>query len=174
MKNSLIQSASVHGLLIGLALVILSLIDWAFGFYGQNVGLSLLHYVIIIGGLLWCGFAYRKQCGGYASFGGVFIYSLMVAIFYAFIASVFSVLLTQVIAPDYVERLMAITEDKYYELGLSSQQIDKMIDFSSQLMQPMILFLSGLFGTILSSLIIALITSAIVKKNNPNPFGVAR
>jgi hypothetical protein len=170
MKNSFLQSAATHGLLIGLALIILSLADWSLGFYGQKVAFSLLTYVIIGGGLIWSVMAYRQQTGGYISYGQAFGFSLTVAVAYAIVTAVFSLLLTQVIDPAYVEKILVLTEEKLLEQGMPDAVIDQALDFSRKFAHPAISFIVSIIFTMFISAIFALITSAIAKKNNPNPF----
>ena len=170
MKNNFFQSAAMHGLIIGLALIVFSLLDWALGFYGQNTGFSLLTYVIIFCGLLWAGFSYRKSLGGYISYGQAFGYSVMVAAFFAFVSTIFSLILTNIIDPTYMERIMEFTEQKLLEAGLPESQIDNALEMSKKFSNPAITFIIGFLGSTFFSTIIALITSAIVKRNNPNPF----
>ncbi|MDR0694219.1 MAG: DUF4199 domain-containing protein [Prevotellaceae bacterium] len=170
MKKSFFQSAATHGLLIGLALIILSLLDWSLGFYGLNTPFSLLTYVVFIGGLVWSAIAYRQQTGGYISYGQAFGYSITVAAVYAVLAAVFSLLLMQVIDPTYMENVWALTEETLLDAGMSQAQVDMVMEMSSKISHPAITFISSVFGTLLVSAIIALITSAIVKKVNTNPF----
>jgi hypothetical protein len=170
MKNIFLQSATVNGLLIGLALIILSLLDWTLGYYGQNTAFSILSYVVWIGGLTWSALAYRKQIGGYISYGQAFGYSMTVAVVYAIVAAIFSLLLMQVIDPNYMETVLAMTEETLLESGLSQSQVDALIEVSSKFMHPAITIISSLFITMLLSAIISLITSAFVKKTNTNPF----
>ena len=170
MKNSFLQSAAIHGLLTGLALIILSLLDWSLGFYGQNTPFSLLTYVVMIAGLVCSVIAYRKQTGGYISYGQAFGYSITVAAVYAVLTAVFTLLLTRVIDPNYMETVLAFAEEKLLNTGISQAQVDMVMEMSSSLSHPAITFVSSVFGTLFISAIIALITSAIVKKVNTNPF----
>ena len=170
MKNSFIQSAAIHGLLIGLALIILSLLDWELGFYGQNTAFSLLTYVVIIAGLVWSVMVYRKQIGGYISYGQAFGYSITVAATYAILSAVFTLLLTRVIDPNYMETVLAFTEETLLNAGMSQAQVDMAMEMSSSFSHPAITFVSSVFVSLFISAIIALVTSAIVKKVNLNPF----
>ncbi|MDR1405950.1 MAG: DUF4199 domain-containing protein [Prevotellaceae bacterium] len=170
MKNSFIQNAATHGLIIGLALVVLSLLDWALGFYGQKFAFSLLTWAAIIAGLIWAATAYRRQTGGFISYGQAFGYSLTVAAVYAVITAIFGVLLTQVIDPHYMETVLALAEESLLDAGMPSSQVDMAMEVSSKFSHPAINFISSILSTLFVSAIIALVTSAIVKRVNPNPF----
>ncbi|MDR1896306.1 MAG: DUF4199 domain-containing protein [Prevotellaceae bacterium] len=168
MKNSFIKSAVLHGAIIGSAIVALSLIDWAFKFYGSNMGITFLMYVVMFGGLLGSVFIYRKQIGGYISYGQAWNFSATVSVVYAFISVVFSLLLTEVIDTGYKKHVLELTREKLLENGLTPQQVEASIKWSEKFMEPTISFFVGLLTTVIMSIVIALITSAIVKKNNPN------
>ncbi|MDR3350879.1 MAG: DUF4199 domain-containing protein [Prevotellaceae bacterium] len=170
MKNSFLQSAATHGLFIGLALIILALLDWRLGYYGQNTAFSLLSYTVWIGGLVWSAIVYRKQAGGYISYGQAFGFSITVAAVYAILGALFSLLLIYVIDPGYMETVLALTEEALLNAGMPQAQVDMALEVSSKLSHPVLHFLSSIFSTLLISAIIALITSAIVRKVNPNPF----
>ncbi|MDR3134404.1 MAG: DUF4199 domain-containing protein [Prevotellaceae bacterium] len=170
MKNSFLQSAAVHGLFMGLALIILSLLDWKLGFYGQKFYFSLLSYAVIFAGLAYSATVYRKQTGGYISYGQAYGYSITVAAAAAILSAAFTILLMYVIDSTYLETVLAFTEETLLDAGLPQAQVDMALEMSSKMTHPVISFLSSLFGTLFVSAIIALITSAIVKKANPNPF----
>jgi len=171
MKNSFLQSAATHGLVIGVALIIQILADWALGYYGQNVAFSLLSYAILIGGLVWCGIDYRKkQTDGFLSYGKAYGYSVSVAACFTVVATIFSMVLMYVIDPGYMDVVNQFAEDALLESGLPQEQMDIALEFTAKFRHPVITLFSSFFVTLIISAIIALITSAIVKKNNPNPF----
>ncbi len=171
MKTPFLRSAAMHGLLIGLCFIVFSLLDWALGFYGQKLAFSLLSYVIIFVGLLWSAITYRKkELGDYISYGQAFSYSMMVAVFYTLVSIAFGLLLTHVIDPEYSSKVMELTEQQLYEKGMSQEQIDMAMEMSARFSKPGLSTLFGFIANMVVSAIIALITSAIAMRKNPNPF----
>ena len=172
MKNNFFQSAAMHGLIIGLALIVVSLLDWALGFYGTNGWFSILSFVVIAIGLVLFGKAYRdKEMGGYMSYGQAFGYSIVIIVIFVFAQTLFSLLLSHVIDPSYTDKALVLAEQKLLDTGLlSPEQIDKAMEMSRTPTVQIINFIVGIFSLIFMSAIIALITSIFVKRNNPNPF----
>jgi hypothetical protein len=170
MKNTFLINATIHGLLIGLGLIVLLLVDWLLGFYGQNFAFGLLTYAVIIGGLLWSGFSYRKELGGYISYGQAFTFGLVVFVCFALLVAIFQLLLVYVIDPNYTKAVYVIAEQKMLDMGVPSEKIDVAMGMASKFQHPSITFLIKFCDTIFISAIISLITSAIIKKKDPNIF----
>ena len=173
MKTSFFRSAATTGLFIGLCLILHSVLDWSFGFYGQKFAFSVLAYAIMIAGLLWGAIRYRNQeLGGYISYGNALSFSVVVAIFYTLTSLIFGLILTQIIDPDYSSKVMEFAEQKLYDRGLSQAQIDMAMEMSSRFTKPAISAVLGFFGAMILSTIFALITSAFVQRNKSknNPF----
>ncbi|MDR0728838.1 MAG: DUF4199 domain-containing protein [Prevotellaceae bacterium] len=168
MKNSFWQSAVTYGFIIGLGLIILSLVDWRLGFYGQNFAFSLLSYVAIIGGLVWGALAYRKQTGGVISYGTLISFSLVAVVVYTLVSGLFSLLLTQVIEPSYMEKTLAILEDSLIAKGIPDHQINMIMEATKKLAG--LSMLGSFFVSILMGGVISLITSAFIQRKSN--FGV--
>ena len=172
MKNSFLQSAATNGLIIGLGLILLATIDYVAGFYGQNTAFSLLSFAVMIGGLIWAAISYRKkELGNYMSYGQAFSYSISVAVVYSILSVIFTLVLTRVIDPGYIDQVYTITEQKLYDAGnLTEEQIDMGMSVSRRFSGPIISSIMSFFSTLFISVIISLITSAIAMRKNPNPF----
>ncbi|MDR1681536.1 MAG: DUF4199 domain-containing protein [Prevotellaceae bacterium] len=164
MKNSFIQNAVTYGLLIGLGLIILSLVDWQLGFYGQNVAFALLHYVVIIGGLVWSALAWRNQAGGFIAYSTLVGFGAVVVIASAVVACLFDLLLTQVIDPSYTERMLMVLEDSLISKGIAEKQIEMIVDTSRKFAAPAISTTISFFVSVLRGVVIALITSAFIQR----------
>ncbi len=61
-------------------------------------------------------------------------------------------------------------EQKMLDSNLSKMQVDTAMEVAGMFKHPAISFIAGLFSTIFTAALIALITSAIIKRNNDNPF----
>jgi hypothetical protein len=162
MKNSFWQNAVTYGFIIGLLLIILSLVDWQLGFYGQKVAFSMLSYVVMIGGLVWSALAYRKQLGGYISYGQLVGFGVVTVVVYTLVSGLFTILLTQVIDPSYMEKVWAITEDALIAKGTPDQQISVIIEMGRKF--ATISLLIGLVMSVIMGTVISLITSAFIQR----------
>jgi hypothetical protein len=135
-------------------------------------GLSIM--ALNIGLILYAGFEWRKQNGGYLAFKNAFIFILLVLLVSGVIGTLFNVLLFQVIDPNLPENITEATIDEVTTMmerfGTADEQIDAVIEKSRTDAEGRYT-VSGIFKTFLWSLIFyvigALIIGAIVKKKRP-------
>jgi len=169
MKSILLKQAATCGLYIGLALIVVSLLDYLFGFYGQNKVFNLISYVIMIVGIAWATIWYRdKDLGGFVTYGQAVSFGVVLSACFGIVSAVFVILLTTVIAPEYMERALEITYDKLLEKGtISEDQADAMIAMSKKLANPIFTFFTSILGSVIMGLVISLISSIFIKKNPP-------
>ncbi len=171
MKSNFMKHAATYGLYIGLALIILTLVDYLMGFYGQNQLFNLIQYAVMIGGIAWATIQYRnKEMGGFISYGQSVSYGVMMSVCFGLVSVVFTILLMTVIDPGYMGKVMEITSEKLLEQGaMSEAQIEQMMEMSAK-MGPFTLittFIGGIIGLVVAGLIISLITSIFTKKAAP-------
>ncbi len=176
MKSNFLKHAATYGLYIGLALIVLSLVDYLLGFYGQNKLFGLLQYAVMIGGILWATMQYRntEEMGGYLSYGQSLSYGVMLSLCFGLVSSIFAVLLMTVIDPGYMEKLMDVSRAALLEEGsLTEEQVEMSITMMEKFTgNPLFVFFSGLIGSVLIGTLVSLVTSIFTKKNRPGmPFG---
>ena len=85
---------------------------------------------------------------------------------YAVLSALFTLLLTRVIDPEYIETASVLYEENLLNGGRPQAQVDMLMEIFPMLFHPVSQFFSMLFV----SAIVVLITSAIAKKVNTNPF----
>jgi hypothetical protein len=173
-SSPFLKTALTYGVYLGLISILISVVIWAGGiiesmglFGGAIIGLFSFLISFI---LLWI-FArnYRnKECEGYISFMGAFKFTLLVIVISTVISVIYSYIFNAFIAPDYLENLMAVMQQKTLAFmeskGVPEAQMDKAIEKFQEI--PTIwktlrqTALSGLIG----GTIISLIVSVIVKK----------
>jgi hypothetical protein len=169
MSKNFLRHSATYGLIIGLALVILSLIDYVLGLYGQNKLFKLLSYVIMAGGIVYAAIHYRnREMGGFITYGQVVSYGLLTSVFFGIVTAVFSVLLITVIDPSYIDKVLDIAVQQLYEQGYTEQQIDMALDMSRRFSTPVFTFIGGIISSVIMGLILSLIAAIFVKRNNPN------
>ena len=170
----LLKSSFTSGVYLGLISILLSVLIWAggiiesMGLFGAAI-IGLISLIISFVLLIIFAKVYRnKEFGGYISFGEAFKFTFLVIIISTTISIIYSYIFNSFIAPEYMENLMAVMQQKtmnYMEsAGVPESQIDKAMEKFGEI--PTIwetlkqTALSGLIG----GGIIALIASAIVKK----------
>ena len=138
------------------------------GIWGGAI-IGLLSFVITFILLLMFSIAYRKkEMDGYMSFGQAFIFAFMAIIFSTIIVTIYNYIFHTFIAPEYMENLMAVMQQKtiaYMErIGAPEAQIDKTI---AKFEEPITIWKTlkqGILGGLIGGLIVSLIVAAIAKK----------
>lgn len=180
-ENSPYKLELTYGIYFALISIIINLLIWATGLMEKG-GLmttfliSLFQLGILIVFLLICTKSYRDNIlKGKISFGQAFLFALIIVIFSSVITGFYVFIFNKFIDPEYTSRLMQAIQDKTYQFmanqGVPDDQIEQaMIQFEEQTPQSAAdTMVSALTSGLIGGSIIALITSAIVKKNTGNP-----
>jgi hypothetical protein len=179
-SNPLLSQSLMYGLFLALVGIIISILFWMLNVIPKSTGagllIGLLNLAIDFFLLYYFTKRYRDDSmGGYISYGQAFLFAFLVVIFAAVISTVYSYIFNAFIDPGYMERVMNVTvtniEQKMSARGLSAEQIDQIVARMEHRMSrtPLKIALSSLPASIIVSTIIALITSAIVKKSQEIP-----
>jgi hypothetical protein len=174
MKSPLVRHAATYGLYVGLALIVLSLLDYLLGFYGKNTAYIIFNHLVMAAGIVWATIQYRdKEKGGFISYGDSVGYGVLLSLFLGIVSSVFTIVLVTIISPDYMEHVMNITLEKLYEQGtLTDAQIEMTVKMMEKMSGPLILFISGVISSVIMGLIISLIASIFTRRNRPMFTGI--
>jgi Protein of unknown function (DUF4199) len=159
-KNSL-----KHGLIVGLVIIIYSVLLYVFDL-NLIQALGYVVYVIFIAGFFLGTKAFRdNNLNGNISYGRAFGYSIVILLIGSIIYSIYSYFLVAVIDPDLIDKMLALGEEKMLQQGMSDDQIEMAQSMQKKFMSPGIMSVIGFFGLMFIGTILALITSAIVKKD---------
>lgn len=74
------------------------------------------------------------------------------------------ILLTTVIDPEYISKMMAAFEEEYVKMGMSEEQVDASLKMVSKMQSPIFMAVSSVIGFAFMGTIFSLITSAFLKK----------
>lgn len=166
-KNAIFKTTATWGLVLGIALVLFSLVPYIFGVYTLPKSLGLLQWLVIIGGIVIGQIKHRDDdLNGYISYGRAFGVGMLVMIWATIIYGVYFVCLVKVIDPQYVEKVVEAQAETLYAAGYTEEMVEMAISVSSN-MSPMVMFVSAVLGNALLGLIISLISSAFVKREQP-------
>jgi hypothetical protein len=173
MRPNFVRHTALYGLLIGLALVLLAVVDSFLGFYNTNKLFNLLNYAVPAGGIIWGALQFRKESEGFMNYGQVVSYGVLAAVFFGIVMAVYSILLVTVIDPAYVERVQALVAEQLHATGtFTEQQIETVLDMNAKMMRnPWWTCFTSVFGAVLEGLIISLIAGIFIRRNRPaTPF----
>lgn len=155
-----------HAIIFG---AIGSVLTFVYGLIGYNLGIdlpthsmnalwSLISYAISIGIVGYAMFDYRKKNNNVLPFGRGLTYGVLLAIAITIIGSILTYLLMNVIAPDYMDRIIDVTMQEIEREGgdeASMQMVETMMGYVKYFIPV------GLF---IMHFIIALIFAAIYKR----------
>ncbi|MFZ1805909.1 MAG: DUF4199 domain-containing protein [Cyclobacteriaceae bacterium] len=162
-------------LIVGLTSGILSLVFYAVDYSllaDWKVGLSF--FAIYIGLTIYAGISYRKESGPYLPFGKAYQHGFVIFAVSGLIATVFNILLFQVIDSDLGGKVTEVAIENTAEMmnnfGAPPDQIDKAIDDTRERMADQYTLIGQLKGygfMVIVSAVLALITGLIVRKSEP-------
>ena len=160
--------AATYGLILGVFSILISVIDYAFGFYGQNTLIKVSGVVVTICAIVYFTVKYRnEQCEGYLSYGQSVGFGILLCLFAAVVSAVFTLLLITVIEPEYMTKVHEIAEQQLIEKGISGQQLDTVMEFTRKFSGPGMIVISSILSALFFGLIICLITSIFTKREKP-------
>lgn len=171
-----------YGLYLGIVMVIFSLLMYLLdikpiGFMVPMV-LFIISLAITFFGIFYSTKKIRNEVlGGEMTFGQGFMIGLLVVFFASIISAVYSYIQSTIIDPDYMRNILEAQktwmEEFMVNKGVPDDQIQKAIegiDAKITEINPVkTIFTTILSGTIFGA-IVSLVTAAILKKKNDNPF----
>jgi hypothetical protein len=176
--STLVSNAVKNGLILGGISIVMVLVIYAIDYtILVQFKMLLLSLLISIGYAVYAGIAYRKEIGGYLSFGKAYQHGFIMFVVSSILYTMFNLLLYYVIDPELPAKLteasLANTEEMMRGFGMSEDQLDEAMEkareSSVDQFSPTKLALGVVFGAVAGA-IFALISGAIVKKNQPVAF----
>lgn len=155
-----------YGVIIALAIIVFSLILFLLNIVKGN-GLEYLVYLILLGGLFLAQTNFRnKYQGGFIDYGKAFIIGMLISLFVAIIYGIYTFVFIKYIDPGAMEAAMAQVEQKLMDKGMSDMEIEQGMAIARKFQSVALATFSTLFITFFIGLILSLITSIFVKKEN--------
>jgi hypothetical protein len=170
----LFPAALNSGLIISVIGIAIFIIEYVAGIMPVGIFkpflIMMVSYIIVIGVLVFYFSKYKKDIGGYISFGNAFLYLFIALACSAVITTVFNYIFTTYFDPNYLKHIMELQRDameSYFAGKLSEEQtaaamakFDEQAANTGSIMQSV----KMLFGGIIIGAIFALIIGAIMKK----------
>lgn len=158
--------ATRFGVLFGLAGLLFSIFLIEFNL--DNSVLSLIGYVIFIGGMVYAMLQYKQNTQSFMSYSqGVGLGAMYSAVSGSVNGLLFS-LYVRFINVKFIDKMLNEIKIKLEEQDqIDDTQIESTLAIYSNLMQPGLFFLTSFIGTLIGGVIIALIVSAFMYKDRP-------
>ncbi len=165
-RSTFWKSAMTAGLYLGIILIFYNVILYISG-QSLNTSFGLISYVILAAGVIYFQIQYRnRELGGYISYGQAFGYGVALMAFAGIIQSVYTVILMKFIDPGILDQIRVMQEEQMIKQGVSDDQIEMASKMMDVFRSPIVIAISGLFSFALLGVIISLISSIFVKKND--------
>ncbi|UFH57481.1 DUF4199 domain-containing protein [Spirosoma sp. KNUC1025] len=136
----------------------------------DNRWLGAVTYLLIITGITLAMREFRTLNGGYMSYGQGLGLGTLTAAVSGLLSSMFSVFYMTIIDTGIMTRAADKVREQLEDSGLSDDQIDSQMKLMEMFQSPGLLFLFGIFGSILMGFIFSLIIAAFIRRNKDNPF----
>src|SRR5258706_4887763 len=143
-----IMTHITKGLVIGLALIILSVIGYM-ARIEQESWFRWVSTIVMCAAIIWACIYYANQLDGRVTFGNIFAHGFKTSVVITLITIVYFVLAITVIFPEMKDKAMETARQKMEEGGkMSEEQINQAIDMTKKFFMP---FAIGaiLFGTLI-------------------------
>lgn len=164
-SNTMYKSAMTSGLIVGIALVVLSLLIYIMGVVKPPFWVSLLQYVIIIGGIIYGTKKFRDEdLGGEISYSKALGFGVIICLVAAIISGIYTILLMTVIDPEFISKLMSVMEAELVSKGMPEEQIEATMKIMSKMQSPIIMSVTAVISLTFMGTIFSLVTSAFLKK----------
>ncbi len=133
----------------------------------QNQALSSLGLIILVVGMVYAMREFKSGNDGFMSYGQGLGIGTLVSAISGLLGAAFMMFYTQFIDTNFTQRMLDNTRADMENRGMDDAQIDTAMGFTEKMMSPGIMFAVGVFASIVIGFIIALIVSAIMRRNKP-------
>lgn len=156
-----------YGIGTGIALVVHYILLAGLGAIG-NSSLGMIAWAIVLTGVFWGIFQYRKAEKGYMPFGDGFRFGMVIAFLAGLVEAVGKFVYTQFINPGVKDQIIEATLLSLEQNpNMTEEMIDTALNWTETMSSPGMISLMGFVGTVALGLIAALIASAIFKNKTP-------
>jgi len=130
----------------------------------QNGPAKYINYIPLIIFLVLAQLEYRKQNGGFMRYGEGFVEGLLYGIFTGILGAIFLYIYVSYINPGLLDQAFAAAHQASIDRGATGDQLDQADHITKIILSPPVFAVLGLLATVIFAIIIALITSAITKR----------
>lgn len=171
-QSSLFSNALRYGIYTGIAYVVVSLLFYSLDLSDKPwVGYS--SFVILIVGIVLGTLAYRdKHSGGFISYGRALASGVLISLVTGVIMGIYSYFFFGFFDPEMMEKMLDMSAENMAKKGMTDEQIDAGLKFTSKFMTPPIIAATSLLSLTFWGTIFSLITSIFIKRED-NSFDAA-
>ncbi len=165
-NKSVFMPSLAYGLFVSIILVVFKLVLFIAGIDDQSYW-QFLYYVFFALGLLYTMTTIRnKNLDGYITFGKAFMVGFYATIAIAIVMAVYTYFYITKINPGMIEDALAQAEEKIIESNpeMSDADLETALNAAKTFMQPGIMAVMSIFGTLITGTLLSLVSAAFVKR----------
>ncbi len=165
-QKSIFSSSLLAGLLVSAALIIFKLVLFILDVDEESY-IQFGYYIVFALGLAWAVYSVRNNTlDGFATYGKAFMTGLYASIGIAVVMAIYTYVYMKYIDPSFVDNLLANAEDKMVEANpdMSEEELSKALDITKMFMQPGLMALMSIFGSIITGGLFSLIIAIFAKR----------
>lgn len=164
-KSTRFKASLKYAVIISLLLIIISLVFYTLDMSASQIP-QFVSIAIFIAALSWALISYRNNdVEGSLSYGGVVGTGVMMSLFIALILAIYSFIYFSYIDTNYVDIKLEEAEEKLIEKGLTDEQIDQGMKYTSMFISPTVFAIGSIFFNFLIGLVISLIAAAFIRND---------
>lgn len=107
---------------------------------------------------------FRKQNGGFMTYGDGFVEGLLYGVCIGVMGAIFTYIYVSYINPHMLEQALATAHQSLVDKGYTGDQLEAGDEMARKFTTPVVVAIGALFFNAIGAMILALITSAILKK----------
>ena len=159
------QSALYYGLMLAVLFIVVHLVLYIAGQNKETVG-QVISLIIFIGAVIFVQLDYRnKKCGGFISYGRAVKIGFLSVLFSSVIVAIYMFIYLSFINPAEIQQALIDAQQQIYEMGMSSDEEAQALKFQEYIHTPATYAIFTPFGYAFMGIIVALITSIFIKKD---------
>ena len=166
-QNSSKKVMLTYGIYLGVATIIVSLLNYSFGnVYQPHWIISVVNILLMVAFIALGIKAFKESNGGFLKLGESIKVGLGIALIGAIIGIIYLFVFINVIEPDFMTKLADFQQQVMYEKfpDMPEEQLEKALEMSKKFSTPTMMALMSIVGSLFFGLIISLISGAIMKK----------
>jgi len=163
------KTAMNFGALLGLVLILYSVLLYVLD-QTTNQSLSWISYIFIAAGIVLGTKNYRdKVLDGFITYNQALWMGTLIVFFASFLSAFYTYIFTAYIDPGMITKILEETEMKMLEeQKMGEEEVEVAMKYTRMFITPGMMTITVVLATTIMGFIISLITSAFLKKENPN------
>lgn len=163
-KPSAGKSALYYGLLLAVALIVVHLVLYLTDIHQSTTGM-VISGIVFIAGISLASLDYRnKKLGGYISYGKAVKIGFLTVLFASFIVAAYTFVYHNNINPGEIQQAKIEAAEQIYKMEMDSESEAQAMKWQEYIHTPLTYAIGAIFMYALIGIIVALITSIFIKK----------